>query len=70
MIKITGTLRYARRVGPDEDIRGPCLRGDVSGDTKGRFRDGARITTSQIVTEHPGDIFETTYSVYKVESWA
>ncbi len=68
-LEINGTLRNARRVSAKEDPRGPCLSGDVYGDTKGRFRDGERVTTSTIFAE-TGDIFQTRYSVYRVESWA
>lgn len=66
---ITGTLRNARRVSAGDDPRAPCLSGDVFGDTRGRFRDGERITTSTIMSED-GDVFTTRYSTYRVESWA
>lgn len=69
-MNITGTLRNARRVKESEDIRAPCLHGQVYGDTKGRFRDGAWIVTSTITDELADDVFETRYSAYKVESWA
>ncbi len=68
-MKPTGTLRNARRVKPGDDPRAPCLSGEIYGDTKGRFRDGERITTSTIESED-GDLFVTRYSIYKVESWA
>lgn len=67
--EINGTLRNTRRLCLKDDHRGPCLRGQVYGDTKGRFRDGEFITTSTIVREE-GDVFMTRYSVYRVESWA
>lgn len=69
-IQVNGTLRNARRVLPGEDPRAPCLTGDVYGDTKGRFRDGERITTSTIFEELPDGVFKTRYSAYRVESWA
>lgn len=65
---IVGTLRNARRVEKGEDPRAPCLRGNVYGDSKGRFYDGELITTSTI-TEEDGDTFKTRYSAYRVESW-
>lgn len=68
-MEITGTLRNARRVKVGEDPRAPCLRGNVFGDVRNRFRDGERITTSTITAED-GDVFTTRYSTYKVESWA
>lgn len=69
MTNINGTLRNARRLSPSEDLRGPCLQGEVYGDTKGRFYDGESIVTSTIMSEE-GDVFRTRYSAYKVESWA
>lgn len=69
MTEITGVLRNARRVGREEDLRGPCLSGNVYGDTKGRFRDGQVIYTSTIMSEE-GDVFRTVFSVYRVETWA
>lgn len=60
---ITGILRNARRV------EGNRISGEVYGDTRGRFADGDLITTSKI--QHQiGDIIVTTFSIYKVESWA
>lgn len=67
-MEITGTLRNARRVAKGMDPRAPCLSGQVFGDTKGRFRDGERITTSTIMYE-ADDYFETRFSAYRVESW-
>lgn len=67
--EINGTLRNARRVSKEEDPAGPCLSGQIYGDTKGRFPDGARIVTSTIVSEEDS-VFRTRYSVYRVESWA
>lgn len=68
-MQINGTLTNARMLF-DGDPRCPCLRGQVYGDTKGRFRDGDWITTSRIKAQEDGCVFRTTYSVYKVESWA
>ena len=69
-LKINGTLRNARRIPRGEDLRAPCLSGEVSGDTRGRFRDGERITTSTIFEELGNGLFKTRFSAYKVESWA
>lgn len=69
-IEVNGTLRNARRVSREEDPRGPCLRGRVYGDTKGRFRDGEIVTTSTIFEELPDGVFKTRFSAYRVESWA
>ncbi|WP_172352717.1 hypothetical protein [Mesorhizobium sp. NZP2298] len=69
MTAIHGTLRNARMIF-DGDPRCPCLRGEVYGDTKGRFMDGDVITTSRLKAQEDGLVFRTTYSVYKVESWA
>lgn len=66
---INGTLINARMIF-EGDPRCPCLRGQVYGDTKGRFRDGEQITTSRIKAQEDGCVFLTTYSVYKVGSWA
>lgn len=59
----TGVLRNAYR-------DGDRLVGVVFADTKGRFSDGELIRTSAITQEQPDDVFETKFSVYKVESWA
>lgn len=69
MTKITGTLRNAKRVPRGDDPRAPCLRGQIYGDIRGRFRDGEYVTTSTIMSE-ADDVFVTRYSTYKVESWA
>lgn len=68
-MEIVGVLKNARRVDVGEDPRAPCLAGHVYGDTKGRFYDGERITTSTIMSEE-GDVFRTRFSAYRVESWA
>lgn len=68
-MEINGTLRNTRRVPAGADPRAPCLVGNVYGDTKGRFYDGERITTSTIM-EEDGNVFRTRYSAYKVETWA
>ncbi|MBZ9973474.1 hypothetical protein LB521_27940 [Mesorhizobium sp. BR-1-1-8] len=68
-LTINGTLRNARMIF-DGDPRCPCLCGEVFGDTKGRFMDGERISTSRLKAQEDGLVFLTTYSVYKVESWA
>lgn len=69
MSELTGTLRNARLL-LEGDQRCPCLRGQVYGDSKGRFADGMTITTSRLKAQEDGLVFRTTYSVYKVESWA
>ncbi len=67
-MEITGMLRNARRAPKGDDVRAPCLHGQVYGDTRGRFCDGEWITTSTIM-EEDGDVFRTRYSTYRVESW-
>lgn len=69
MSELTGTLRNARILF-EGDPRCPCLRGQVYGDSKGRFRDGEYVTTSRLKAQEDGCVFHTTYSTYKVESWA
>lgn len=64
---VNGTLKNAYRVTIGTPSA-PYLSGEVYGDTKGRFRDGERITTSTIMSEE-GDVFRTRFSVYRVESW-
>ena len=68
-MELTGTLRNARMIF-EGDPRCPCLKGDVYGDSKGRFSDGMPIVTSRLMAQEDGCVFRTTYSVYKVESWA
>lgn len=69
-MEINGTLRNARRLGVGEHHRAPCLSGDIYGDTKGRFGDGEAVITSTITEELPDGVFKTTFSAYRVESWA
>lgn len=69
MTELTGTLRNARILF-EGDPRCPCLSGEVYGDSNGRFPDGTPITTSRLKAQENGLVFRTTYSVYKVESWA
>lgn len=69
MPELTGTLRNAHRVPKGDDHRAPCLRGEVYGDARGRFRDGDIIVTSTILSED-GDVFTTRNNTYRVESWA
>jgi hypothetical protein len=68
-MEITGTLRNAVRVPRGDDVRAPCLKGQVYGDVRRRFFDGDVITTSTVLSEE-GDVFTTRNSVYRVESWA
>lgn len=67
---ITGELRNARHVKEGEDPRAPCLRGEVYGDVRGRFRDGEIVTTSTVLEALEDGIFKTRYSVYRVTSWS
>lgn len=69
MTEVNGTLINARMIF-EGDPRTPCLHGQVYGDTKGRFRAGEWITTSRIKAQEDECVFRTTYSVYKVGSWA
>lgn len=69
-MEVNATLRNARRLGPGEHHRAPCLSGEIYGDTKGRFRDGEIVYTSTITEEMPDDVFKTAFSVYRVENWA
>lgn len=64
-IEITGTLRNAQLLIDG----GMCLRGQIHGDTKGRFRDGEVIITSRLEEHRPGSVFKTRFSAYRVESW-
>lgn len=68
-MNIVGTLKNTIRVPVGADVRAPCLRGQVYGDTRGRFYDGEWITTSTIMKKD-GDVFTTRYNAYRVESWA
>lgn len=68
-MNIVGTLKNASRVPKGDDPRAPCLRGQVYGDVKGRFRDGEWVTTSTIMEEQ-GALFRTRFSAYRVETWA
>ncbi len=68
-MSVHGTLLNARLL-LEGDPRCPCLTGNVYGDTKGRFHDGERITTSRLKAQEDGCVFRTTYSAYKVGSWA
>lgn len=71
-MEINGTIRDASFYhGDAEPYRSPCIRGAVYGDTKGRFVDGERITTSRIQEVYAsGDgavIVMTRFSAYRVE---
>lgn len=44
------------------------LVGDIYEDTRGRFNDGDRVTTS-LITLEDGSIFYTQNSIYEVEGW-
>lgn len=69
---IHGKLHNVSRITDTEiePLRAPCLRGQIYGDTKGRFRDGEWVTTSRIDEELPEGVFKTRFSVYKVVNWA
>lgn len=64
---VTGILKDAFRV--------KCrygqvyLIGSIFGDTKHRFKDGARIRTSYITKEEDNNVFVTRNSIYKIENW-
>lgn len=70
-MEISGTLKGAVFFNETWDVRCPCIRGHVYGDTKGRFLDGDAITTSRIEAVFAsGDgavIVKTRFSVYRVE---
>lgn len=68
-MEVDGILRNARIIF-DGDPRCPALTGAIYGDVKGRFMDGDCITTSRLKAQEDGLVFHTTYSKYKVESWA
>lgn len=61
-MNITAVLTDVRRVGS-------CLVGNIRRDTRGRFRDGELIRTSEVMSED-GSIIQTRNSTYFVESWA
>lgn len=66
MTEVTAVLRDAAKM---ELLSGRYkLVGTISGDTKGRFKDGQRVLTSVVVSVD-GDIFNTVNSVYRVENW-
>lgn len=73
-MNITATLRNATRRSGKEAILPwrpyDHLSGDIYGDTRGRFADGERVSTSEIMAVLNGDVFVTRNSTYKVESWA
>lgn len=66
MSNITGRLRNASRINTSH---GTYVRGEVYGDTKGRFVDGEVIRTSVVVTIE-GNVVLTRNSIYEVETWA
>ena len=63
-MQITATLKDAKKI----DFGGPCIRGAIYGDTRGRFKDGTVIVTS-LIDKIEGEIAYTRFSTYKVE-WA
>lgn len=69
-MQIVGTIKDAEFVNEKWEIRSPCIRGQVYGDTKGRFFDGEPITTSKIDSMFASDdgalIVKTRFSVYRV----
>jgi hypothetical protein len=67
MAEITGTIRNARFIADDGDIRCPCISGNVYDDAKGRFKDGDVIRTSRISAMYADGVVETAFSVYRVE---
>lgn len=72
-MKINGTIKNAT-ICTDlerEPARAPCIKGPVFGDTKGRFFDGEKITTSRIESMFAlpdgAVLVETRFSTYRVE---
>lgn len=62
---ITATLKNAVLVNSG---LGRVASGEIEGDTKGRFNDGVRVTTSRILEGPDADgIIVTRNSVYKLE---
>lgn len=70
-MEIVGSIKDAVFVHTTYELRSPCIYGPVYGDTKGRFADGEKITTSRIEQMFDsGDgavIVKTRFSVYRVE---
>lgn len=69
-MEITGTIKNAEFVNEKWEIRSPCISGEVYGDTKGRYHDGERVTTSkieQVYAAEGGVIVKTRFSAYLVE---
>lgn len=68
-VGVTAELRNVTRCGDGAWRPYDHLSGDIYGDSRGRFIDGERVSTSKIVSVD-GDVFTTRNSVYRVTSWA
>lgn len=66
MKSVTAKLRNAVRYFWNH--KSYSIVGQVYGDTKGRFADGAEITTSKVLSEE-GNVVITRNSIYEVETW-
>jgi hypothetical protein len=70
---INGTIKNATFFNNTdfEPLRSPCIKGNVFGDTKGRFLDGDVITTSKIeqmyMLPDGAVLVKTRFSAYRVE---
>lgn len=65
MTTIVATLRYAQ---VDFDCDGdPVIRGQVYGDTLGRFADGQLLVIGPLLDEPEPCVFQTKAGLYKVE---
>lgn len=73
LMDITGTIKNASFFNDlsIEPFRAPCIKGNVEGDTKGRFYDGEHITTSKIEQMYAlpdgAVLVKTRFSAYRVE---
>lgn len=68
MTKITAELRNVTRRADSPWRPYDHLSGDIYNDSRGRFRDGERVSTSAIISVE-GDIVTTRNSIYRVTSW-
>lgn len=66
---VTGELRNTEKVFLDGQSGDFKLRGEIYGDTKGRFSDGEVVITSTVMREFGGNWFGTRNSAYGVKSW-
>lgn len=66
MTNVTAKLRQAVRL---KLSHGTYLKGEIYDDAKRRWPDGSPITTSRVLSEE-GNVINTLFSIYEVESWA